>query len=190
VKGSVIVAFSSPSNCKLSDLGLVTSGSGNQTSSSTSQTKLRADCANSGSATDVKMWASFVPNGRDMTFSPTPTSNAFVLTANTYITATMSYSNPGTYYQSRVMDTNTSWLGSKWQDDRTSGNDSTSNFTRTSTTFRWLHTLGSPASTDFWNISQVVPSGTAFERFFCDDSGSQTILTESITVYDSGGGGL
>ena len=183
------MAFSSASNSKLSDLGLVTSGSGSQTGGSTSQTKLRADCANSGSATNVKMWGSFVPNSRDMTFSPVPTSNAFTLGTNTYITATMAYSSPGTYYQSRVMDTNTSWLGSKWQDNRTSGNDSTSSFTRTSTTFRWLHTLGAGGGTDFWTISQVVPSGTAFERFFCDASGSQTILTESITVYDTSGGG-
>ena len=185
------MAFSSPSNCKLSDLGLIVDGDGDQLSGSTTQTSLRADCANSGSATNVKMWASFAPNSRDMTFSPTPTSNAFTLSSNTQITATMSYSSPGTYYQSRVMTPNTSWLGSKWQDDRTSGNDSTSNFTRTSTTFSWLHTLGTVggATTDFWVISQVVPSSTAFERFFCDASGSQTILSESITIYDTSGGG-
>ena len=183
------MAFSSASNCKLSDLGLIVTGYGSQTGGSTTATSLRANCANSGSATNVKMWASFAPNSRDMTFSPTPTSNAFTFSSNTYITATMAYSSPGTYYQSRVMDTNTSWLGSKWSETRTSGNDTTSNFTRTSTTYRWLHTLVSPAGTDFWTISQVVPSGTAFERFFCSASGSQTILSENITVYDTSGGG-
>ena len=71
------MAFSSASNCKLSDLGLIAAGSGNQTGGSTTATSLRADCANSGSATNVKMWASFAPNARDMTFSPVPTSNAF-----------------------------------------------------------------------------------------------------------------
>ena len=188
MKGSAVVAFSSASNCKLSDLGLITAGNGDQQSGSTSQTSLRADCANSSSATNVKMWASFVPNSRDITFNPSPTSNAFTLSSNTQITATMAYSSPGTFYQSRVMTPNTSWLGNKWQDNRTSGDDSTSNFTRTSTTFSWLHTLGSGGSTDIWTIGQVVPSSTAFERFFCDASGSQTILSETITVYDTSGG--
>ena len=184
------MAFSSASNCKLSDLGLIVDGDGDQQSGATSQTRLRADCADSSSATNVKMWASFAPNARDITFSPTPTSNAFTFSSNTQITATMAYSSPGTYYQSRVMTPNTSGLGSKWQDDRTSGDDTTSNFTRTSTTFSWLHTLGGGgASPDFWTISQVVPSSTAFERFYCDASGSQTILSENITVYDTSGGG-
>jgi len=184
------VAFSSASNCKLSDLGLIVDGDGDQTSGSTSQTSLRADCADSSSATNVRMWNSFAPNARDMTFSPVPTSNAFTFAADTYITATMAYASPGTFYQSRVMNTNTSWLGSKWSETQTSGNDTTSNYTRTSTTYRWLHNLGSPASTDVWVIKQVVPSGTAFERFYCDDSGNQTILSETITVYDTGGGGV
>ena len=183
------MAFSSPSNCKLSDLGLIVNGNGDQISGSTSQTSLRASCANSSSDTNVKMWASFAPNSRDITFSPAPTANAFTLSSNTQITATMAYSSPGTYYQNRVMTTNSSWLGNKWQDNRTSGNDSTSNFTRTSTTFSWLHTLGAGGGTDFWTIGQVVPSNTAFERFFCDASGSQTILSESITIYDTSGGG-
>ena len=184
------MAFSSALNCKLSDLGLIVDGDGDQLSGSTTQTSLRADCANSNSDTDVKMWASFAPNARDITFSPTPTDNAFVLSDDTQITATMAYASPGTYYQSRVMTPNTSWLGSKWQDDRTSGDDTTSNFTRTSTTFSWLHNLGAGGvSPDFWTIGQVVPSNTAFERFFCDDSGSQTILSDNIEVYDTSGGG-
>ena len=189
MKGSVVVAFSSASNCKLSDLGLIVDGDGDQTSGSTTQTSLRADCANSNSATNVKMWASFAPNSRDMTFSPTPTSNAFTLSSNTYITATMAYASPGTFYQSRVMTPNTSWLGTKWSDTRTSGNDTTSNYTRTSTTYRWLHTLVDEPNTDIWVIKQVVPSSTAFERFFCDASGNQTILSETITIYDTSGGG-
>ena len=183
------MAFSSALNCKLSDLGLIVDGDGDQLSGSTTQTSLRADCANSNSATDVKMWASFAPNARDITFSPTPTDNAFVLSDDTQITATMAYASPGTYYQSRVMTPNTSWLGSKWQDDRTSGDDTTSNFTRTSTTFSWLHTLGGAGTVDFWDISQVVPSNTAFERFYCDASSNQTIWTERIDVYDTSGGG-
>ena len=178
MKGSVVVAFSSASNCKLSDLGLIVDGDGDQTSGSTTQTSLRADCANSNSATNVKMWASFAPNSRDMTFSPTPTSNAFTLSSNTYITATMAYASPGTFYQSRVMTPNTSWLGTKWSDTRTRGNDTTSN-----------HTLVDEPNTDIWVIKQVVPSSTAFERFFCDASGNQTILSETITIYDTSGGG-
>ena len=185
------MAFSSASNCKLSDLGLIAAGSGNQTGGSTTATSLRADCANSGSATNVKMWASFAPNARDIVFNPTGTANSFVFNSSPVtMTATMTYASPGTFYQDRVMTPNTGWLGTKWSDTRTSGNDTTSNYTRTSTTYRWLHNLGSPASTDFWVIKQVVPSGTAFERFYCDDSGNQTILSETITVYDTGGGGV
>ena len=49
------MAFSSASNCKLSDLGLIVTGYGSQTGGSTTATSLRANCANSGSATNVKM---------------------------------------------------------------------------------------------------------------------------------------
>ena len=189
MKGSVVVAFSSASNCKLSDLGLIAAGSGSQTSGSTTQTSLRADCANSGSATNVKMWASFAPNARDIVFNPTGTANSFVFNSSPVtMTATMTYASPGTFYQDRVMTPNTGWLGTKWQDTRTSGNDTTSNYVRTSTTYQWNHNLGSPANTDIWVIKQVVPSGTAFERFFCNTTGGNEIYDETITIYDTSGG--
>ena len=54
------MAFGNPDNCRLSDLGLITAGNGSSTSgSSTSQTALRANCANSSSATNVSIWNSF-----------------------------------------------------------------------------------------------------------------------------------
>ena len=54
------MAFGSPDNCRLSDLGLITAGNGSSNSaSSSSQTALRANCANSNSATNVSVWNSF-----------------------------------------------------------------------------------------------------------------------------------
>ena len=56
----VVVAFGSPDNCRLGDLGLIAAGNGSSTSgSSSSETQLRADCANSSSATNVSLWNSF-----------------------------------------------------------------------------------------------------------------------------------
>ena len=67
------MAFSSASNCKLSDLGLIAAGSGNQTGGSTTATSLRADCANSGSATDVSLWDDFKASG---TVTVTPSNES------------------------------------------------------------------------------------------------------------------
>ena len=50
--------------------------------------------------------------------------------------------------------------------------------------------MGTPSSTDFWNIVQVIPSGSAFERFFCNTTGGNEIASQEIIIYDSGGGGV
>ena len=54
------MAFGSPDNCRRSDLALISAGNASSNSgSSTSQKRLRADCANSSSATNVGLWNSF-----------------------------------------------------------------------------------------------------------------------------------
>jgi len=180
------VAFNNAQDCKMSDLGMCVAGNGSSTGTSSVQKRLRADLAG-GSGTNIRLWDSFKPGARDITFSPT--GNNFTLSSNTSITATMNYSSSGTYWSSRVLG-NSSWLYSKWQANKTSGNDTATYGTRTSTTFQWTHNLGSPANTDFWEIVQVIPSSSAFERFFCNTTGGNEIENESITVYDTGGGGL
>ena len=183
------MAWNNASDVRLSDLGLITAGNGSNTSASTSETQLRADCANSGSATNVRLWDSFKPGTADISFSGTGVSDTdWTFSANTTVTATMGYSSSGTYFSSRVTGQN-SWLYTKWEANRTSGNDTSSWSSRSATQAVMNHALGGTASTDFWTIRQVVPSGTAFERFYCNTTGSNVIDTENVTVYDTSGEG-
>ena len=72
------MAFAVVSDCKLSDLRKITDGSGYDASGSTSETKLRVNCANSSSATNVKMTVSFWPGTRTLTIAgPGRVNDAF-----------------------------------------------------------------------------------------------------------------
>jgi len=186
------MAWNNASDVRLSDLSQIVAGNGSTTGYSTSQTRLRADCANTSSG-QVRLWDSFKGGAPDITFTgaavQSGANNTWISGSNFSVTATMSYSSYGTYFISRVMD-NQSWLYSKWQADQTSGNDTQGWGTRTATTAVINMTLGSPAGTDFWEFKQVLPSGTAFERFYCNSTGGNTFDTESVTIYDQGGGGF
>ena len=185
------MAFNSPVNCKMSDLGMCVAGTGSSTGTSTAQKSLRGDLAG-GSASNVKLWASFRPGTRTITFDPEGTFHTFnENSTGNEMEATMNHSGGGTYWESRVLD-NSTWLSAKWQANRTSGND-TANYNYNNTTpdtFPWTHDMGTPSSTDFWNIVQVIPSGSAFERFFCNTTGGNEIASQEIIIYDSGGGGV
>ena len=53
------MAWNNASDVRLSDLGLITAGNGSNTSASTSETQLRADCANSG--TNLSYFTALIP---------------------------------------------------------------------------------------------------------------------------------
>jgi len=183
------MAFNSPANCKMSDLGMCVAGTGSSTGTSTAQKSLRGDLAG-GSASNVKLWASFRPGSRSITFDPSGTSHTFQQgSSENEMEATMNYSSSGTYWEDRVLD-NSTWLYAKWEANKTSGNDTVSYDYRTNVLFPWQHSMGTPSQTDFWTIVQVIPSGSAFERFFCNDVGGNEIASQEITIYDSGGGGV
>ena len=189
------MAFANASDCKLSDLRRLVDGDGGNTAGNTSQTRLRADCAGSSSATNVQMWGSFYPGTRSLSHSLSSSGNDtnWVLTSGqaTANTSTLTWGTGGTYFTSRVLTPNATFLSGKWQANKTSGNDTVSYGSGSGTQKTFTFTTGSPASTDFWVIKMVTASSSAWEGFFCDSSGSNNdIVSENITIYDAGGGGL
>ena len=205
------MAFAAASNCKLSDLRNITDGNGYNASGSTSQTKLRADCANSSSATNVKMKDSFFPGSRTLTIAGPGRSNDafFVLphSSTSTLTGTLTWGTGGTFFASRCLNLNSSLLGNKWQLENSgtstagsslSGNDSISwtNGNGTATSQVFSVTPGDPAGTDFMEMKQVVQANNSWERFYCNTSGGNVHVTSesnangTLTVYDQDGGGF
>ena len=189
------MAFANASNCRLSHLRRITDGDGGNTSGNTAQTKLRADCANSSSNTNVKMWGSFYPGTRSLSHSLSYTGDdtTWVLPHNTATanTSTLTWGTGGTFFASRVLTPNATFLSAKWQANRTSGNDSVSLGSGSGTQKTFTFTTGAPANTDFWVIKMVTAASSAWENFFCDSSGSNNdVASESITIYDQDGGGF
>jgi|ETNvirnome_2_130_1030620.scaffolds.fasta_scaffold01399_1 hypothetical protein len=209
------MAFAVVSDCKLSDLRKITDGSGYDASGSTSETKLRANCANSSSATNVKMTVSFWPGTRTLTIAgPGRVNDAFFVlphSSTSTLTGTLTWSGGGTYFASRCLNQNSSNLGSKWQLNNSgtstasaslSGNDSISwsNGNGTATSQSFSVTPGSPAGTDFMEMMQVVEANNCWERFYCNTSGgsaagnvhvtSESNANGTLTVYDQDGGGF
>ena len=205
------MAFAVASNLKLSDLRNITDGNGYNASGSTSQTKLRADCANSSSATNVKMKDSFFPGSRTLTIAGPGRSNDafFVLphSSTSTLTGTLTWGTAGTFFISRCLNLNSSLLGNKWQLENSgtstagsslSGNDSISwtNGNGTATSQVFSVTPGDPAGTDFMEMKQVVQANNSWERFYCNTSGGNVHVTSesnangTLTVYDQDGGGF
>tara|TARA_R110001583_G_scaffold140049_3_gene292177 strand:- start:516 stop:1085 length:570 start_codon:yes stop_codon:yes gene_type:complete len=189
------MAFANADECRLSHLRRITDGDGGNTSNNTAQTKLRATCANSGSATNVKMWGSFYPGTRSLSHSLSYSGNDtnWVLPHDTATTntTTLTWGTGGTFFASRVLTPNATFLSAKWQANRTSGNDSVSLGSGSGTQKAFTFTTGDPANTDFWVIKMVTAANSAWENFFCDDSGSNNdVASEAITIYDQDGGGF
>ena len=152
------------------------------------QSSLRGTLANASSGS-VSLWDSFKAGSRDIDFNPSGAGNAYTLSDDQTFTATMSYPSSGTYFQSRVMTPNSSSLQSMWDATRDSGDDSISYGTKTSTQFTFTISPNGSGTTDFWTVEQIVPSSTAFERFYCNTTGGNTIHSEQMTIYDTSGGG-
>jgi len=182
------MAFNNASNVSMGDLRRIVDGQANSSTKSTSQSSLRATLANASSGS-VSLWDSFKAGSRDITFNPSNAGNAYTLSDDQTFTATMSYPSSGTYFQSRVMTPNSSSLQSMWDATRDSGDDSISYGTKTSTQFTFTISPAGTSTTDFWTVEQIVPSSTAFERFYCNTTGGNTIHSEQMTIYDTSGGG-
>jgi len=181
------VAFGNPDNCRLSDLGLITAGNGSSTSgSSTSQTALRANCANSSSATNVSIWDSFKsPNQTQMrsgtTLDDEPEDDIFnVTTSNSNHTSDVTMLSPstyatGTYFMTRCWNLNTTFIQNTWEAVTASGsifsNHSISSSNRSPTTCRWTSTFnGNNTGNGSVYIRQTLDGSSAWKKFFGEDS--------------------
>ena len=196
------MAFAVAENLKLSDLRSITDGNGYNGSGTTSQTRLRADCANSSTATSVGMKDSFFPGSRTLTIAgPGRVNDAFFVlphSSTSTLTGTLTWGTAGTFFISRCLNSNSSLLGNKWQLNRLSGNDTISwtNGNGTATSQVFSVTPGDPAGTDTMEMKQVVQANTCWERYFCNSTGGNSHVTSesnangTLTVYDQLGGGF
>ena len=143
----------------------------------------------------VEEWCEWATNmWNDVpTFSYSGNDTNWVLPHNTATanTSTLTWGTGGTFFASRVLTPNATFLSAKWQANRTSGNDSVSLGSGSGTQKTFTFTTGAPAGTDFWVIKMVTAANSAWENFFCDSSGSNNdIASEAITIYDQDGGGF
>ena len=121
------MAFGSPDNCRLSDLGLIAAGNGSSTSgSATSEKRLRADCANSSSATNVRLWDSFKSPTQSQMMSGTvldddPEDDTYEVDTNdSSVGGSVTTDSPstygiGTYFMSRCWNLNTTFIQNTWE---------------------------------------------------------------------------
>ena len=202
------MAFGSPDNCKLSDLGLITAGNGSSSSgSSTSQTALRANCANSNSATNVSMWNSFKsPTQSQMmggtTLDDEPEDDIFSVTDNDsshtsdVTMVSPSTYNPGTYFMSRCWNQNTTFIQNTWEAVTASGNifssHTISSSNRSPTTCKWTSTFnGNNTGNGSVYIRQTLDGTSAWKKFFGSDSGTDWMgrVTAGYQRLSGSGGG-
>ena len=181
------MAFGSPDNCRLSDLGLITAGNGSSTSgSSTSQTALRANCANSNSATNVSLWNSFKsPTQTQMrsgtTLDDEPEDDTFYVdTTDSSHTSSVSMDSPstyspGTYFMSRCWNQNTTFLSNTWEAITNAGSifshHTISSSGRTPLGCTWTSTFqGNNTGIGSVYIRQGLTGSSAWKKFFGEDS--------------------
>ena len=202
------MAFGSPDNCRLSDLGLITAGNGGNTSgSSTSQVALRANCANSSSAANVSLWNSFKsPTQTQMrsgtTLDDEPEDDTFnVTTSNSSHTGDVTMDAPdtyatGTYFMSRCWNQNTTFIQNTWEAVTASGSifsfHTISSSNKSPTTCRWTSTFqGNNTGTGSVYIRQTLDGSSAWKKFFGEDSSDDFMgrVTASYQRLSGGGGG-
>ena len=200
------MAFGSPDNCRLSDLGLITAGNGSSTSgSSTSQTALRANCANSSSATNVSMWNSFKSPTQSQLMGGTnlddePEDDTFnVTTSNSSHTSDVTMDSPstygiGTYFMSRCWNLNTTFIQNTWEAVTASGSifsyHTISSSNRTPTTCTWTSTFqGNNTGLGSVYIRQALDGSSAWKKFFGDDSSADFMGRVTASYSRSSGGG-
>ena len=200
------MAFGNPDNCRLSDLGLITAGNGSSTSgSSTSQTALRANCANSSSATNVSIWNSFKSPTQTQMRSGTnlddePEDDIFnVTTSNSSHTSDVTMDSPstyatGTYFMTRCWNLNTTFIQNTWDAVTVSGSifsyHTISSSNRSPTTCRWTSTFqGNNTGSGSVYIRQTPDGSSAWKKFFGDDSSNDFMGRVTAGYQRSSGGG-
>ena len=169
------MAFGSPDHCRLSDLGLISAGNGSSTSgSSTSQTALRADCANSSSAA----------HDNDSSHSSSVTMDS----PDTYAV--------GTYFMSRCWNQNTTFIQNTWDAVTASGTifsyHTISSSNRSPTTCTWTSTFnGNNLGTGSVYILQSLDGSSAWKKFFGEESSDDFMgrVAASYNRTEAGGGG-
>lgn len=202
------MAFGTPDNCKLSDLGLITAGNGsNASGSSTSQTALRADCANSSTATNVSLWNSFKSPTQSQMMSGTtldeePEDDIFSVTTNDNShTSSVTMDSPntygvGTYFMSRCWNQNTTFIQNTWEALTVSGSifssHSISSSNRSPTTCTWTSNFnGNNTGSGSIYIRQTLDGTSAWKKFFGSDSATDWMgrVTAGYQRLSGGGGG-
>ena len=200
------MAFGSPDNCRLGDLGLIAAGNGSSTSgSSSSETQLRADCANSNSATNVSLWNSFKsPTQSQMmggtNLDPEPEDDTFNVSDNdSDHTSDVDMDSPntyavGTYFMSRCWDQNTTFIQNTWDAVTVSGSifssHTISSSNRSPTTCRWTSTFqGNNTGTGSIYLRQTLDGSSAWKKFFGDDSSDDFMGRVTASYNRTSGGG-
>ena len=197
------MAFGSPDNCRLSDLGLIAAGNGGNTSgSATSQKKLRADCANSSSATNVGLWSSFSSPNQSQMMSGTvldddPEDDTYEVDTNdSSVGGSVTTDSPstygiGTYFMSRCWNLNTTFIQNTWEAVIATGSifqsGTTTNETAVATD--WSMSLqGNNTGTGSVYIRQTLDGSSAWKKFFGLDSGTDWMGRVTANVNRTSGG--
>ena len=197
------MAFGSSDNSKLSDLGLIVAGNGSSTSgSATSQKKLRADCANSSSAANVKLWDSFKSPTQSQMMGGTvldddPEDDTYEVDTNdSSVGGSVTTDSPstygiGTYFMSRCWNLNTTFIQNTWEAVIATGSIFGSGTTTSETdlTTDWSTSLqGNNTGTGSVYIRQTLDGSSAWKKFFGLDSGTDWMGRVTANVNRTSGG--
>ena len=197
------MAFGSPDNCRLSDLGLIAAGNGSSTSgSATSEKRIRADCANSSSATNVRLWDSFKSPTQSQMMSGTvldddPEDDTYEVDTNdSSVGGSVTTDSPstygiGTYFMSRCWNLNTTFIQNTWEAVIATGSIFGSGTTTSETdlTTDWSMSLqGNNTGTGSVYIRQTLDGSSAWKKFFGTDSGTDWMARVTASVNRTSGG--
>ena len=197
------MAFGSPDNCRLSDLGLIAAGNGSSTSgSATSEKRLRADCANSSSATNVRLWDSFKSPTQSQMMSGTvldddPEDDTYEVDTNdSSVGGSVTTDSPstygiGTYFMSRCWNLNTTFIQNTWEAVIATGSIFGSGTTTSETDLKtdWSMSLqGNNTGTGSVYIRQTLDGSSAWKKFFGTDSGTDWMARVTASVNRTSGG--
>jgi hypothetical protein len=185
IRGVVVAWGSTPPEVSpsLALLGGIVAGNGHTTSKPTSQVSLRGDSANSSSATNVSLFASF--KGGNTSLTPEDDSYDAESMDGTYLSYSCSHSSTGTYFVSRVLDTNNTAFANMWNLYKHAGDDNISLSNQTKTTTRVNINVvesGDDNDADDWDINQNTVNGTLLYQFY----GNQLIASGNFIIEGGG----
>ena len=201
------MAFGAADNCSLGDLGAITSGSPEATSTPTSEIALGDDCAGyTPNGGNISLWASFkCPTQSQMvsgtTIESEPEDDAFsVTTFDQSISDGVLMDSPSTYsvgskFMSKCWNpsANQTWIGNRWDGEDTGGNNvisyvTTSNTEPLSSDFT-IGFNGNNTGVDSAYIRQSLTGNSAWRRFFGNDSSDDYMGRVTVNINRTSGGG-